>query len=81
MKLFLTVARHTIQTLLILSTLGIAMFIVWNALTYVLPSELVGHAALCQRGRRTTAISRGHHQDDVELELHDQPTGCQSRPG
>jgi len=42
MKLFVMVARHTIQTLLILSTLGIAMFIVWTALTYVLPSELVG---------------------------------------
>lgn len=33
MKLFVTVARHTIQTLLILLTLGIAMSIVWNALT------------------------------------------------
>lgn len=42
MKPFLTVARHTIQILLILLTLGTALILVWNALTYVLPSELVG---------------------------------------
>ena len=42
MKPFLTVARHTIQILLILLTLGTALFLVWHALTFVLPGELVG---------------------------------------
>jgi hypothetical protein len=41
MKPFLTVARHTIQILLIMLTLGTALFLVWHALTFVLPVELV----------------------------------------